>query len=148
MTPTVERSIDIAAPPARVFAILTDPASMKVWLSEGGTTVRTDWTIGGDILLATEYNGRVHEDRGTVLAFEPPTLVRYSHFTRISRLPDTPENRSIIELRLAPGDGGTTLTVTHSQLVALAAVEHARFYWGVTLNVIRKLAEGEPIRAP
>jgi len=45
----------------------------------------------------------------------------------LSRLPDNPEDYSLVEFRLTPAGDQTILTLTQSNLVAEAAYEHARF---------------------
>ncbi|MEJ0104533.1 MAG: SRPBCC domain-containing protein [Bacteroidota bacterium] len=85
-------------------------------------------------------NGK-HEFKGKILQLEPGKLFQYSSWSKISKLPDKPENYSLIEFRLTPMEDQTTLSVTHSNLIAKAAVEHSNFYWNVALGLIRRLTE-------
>ncbi|WP_428660385.1 SRPBCC family protein [Runella sp.] len=138
---TVSKSIRINAPASRVWAILTDPDRIKVWMSEAEINIITDWVVGSPIIFQSNVNGK-HEYKGVILQLEPEKVFRYSSWSKISRLPDQPENYSLIEFRLTPMENQTTLTVTHSNLIAKAAIEHSNFYWNGTLEIIRQLTEG------
>jgi hypothetical protein len=43
---------------------------------------------------------KTYRERGTVLAIEREKLLKYSHWTELSRLPDAPENRTVITFSL------------------------------------------------
>lgn len=139
---TVSKSIDIQAPATRIWEVLTHPVYMSQWLSDSALEIKSDWKIGSSIIFSGKWHGVVFEDRGTILELEPEKTLRYNHWTRISRLADTPENRSVMCFELKPAGMQTLLELTHSNLHALAAYEHARFYWNVTLELIRQMAEG------
>lgn len=142
MTPTqVNKEINIKAPASRVWKVLTDAACMSQWLSDSALEIKSDWKIGSTITFSGKLNGIVHNDRGTILELDPEKILRYNYWTRISRLPDEAQNRTIICFELSPSHTGTLLKLTHSNLVALAAYEHANFYWNATQDMIRIMAE-------
>ena len=76
-----------------------------------------------------------------VLAFEPPTVLRYSHLSSLSRLPDAPESYSVFEFRLAQRGGGTSLTVLLSGFPTESIRKHLEFYWRGTLGVLKRFVE-------
>ncbi len=138
--PVFERGVTIAAPAEAVWRALVEPELVARWMI--GARVESSWRVGAPIVVHVELNGKRYSDHGTVLEFEPGRVLRYDLWSRITRIPDAPGNRAITELRLAPADGGTRLSVRHEPAPAEAALEHAAFFWGVTLEVIRKLVEG------
>ena len=138
---TVEDSIVINASPSRVWEVLTTPEIMKEWLTDIGVEVISDFKVGNLIVFSGKWHGVKRDDHGFILEFEPEKVYKYSYWTKISRLPDVPENYAIIEFRLIQKDNQTILDLTNSNLIALAAWEHSNFYWSVTLGVIKKMAE-------
>jgi uncharacterized protein YndB with AHSA1/START domain len=137
---TITKTITINAPSLRVWDTLTNPEQMKLWLSDLEINVSSEWKVGSLIM----FSGKQHKTnsyKGTILKFEVGKVFQYSLWTRISRLPDKPENYTIIDFTLAPEEDRTILTLTHSNLIAETAMEHSNFYWNVTLKVIKRLIE-------
>ena len=137
---TIAKTITINALPLRVWDTLTNPEQMKLWLSDLEISVISEWKVGSPIT----FNGKqskTNSYKGIVLKFEPGKVFQYSLWTRISRLPDKPENYTVIEFTLTSKGNQTVLTLTHSNLIAETAMEHSNFYWNVALQVIKKLAE-------
>src|SRR5919108_4165619 len=91
------KTVYINAPISKVWDTLTIPELMKKWMSETGIDIITNWSVGSPILM----RGRLHrikfENTGTVLQFEPGKILRYSHLSSLSRLPEKPENYSVFE---------------------------------------------------
>ena len=135
------KTVHISAPTSKVWDTLTTPESMKRWMSETEIDIITDWNVGSPMLI----RGRLHrvkfENTGTVLQFEPEELLRYSHLSSLSRLPDKPENYSIFEFRLAPIGSQSSLTVTASNFPTETIYKHLAFYWNVTLEIIKRMVE-------
>ncbi|WP_257613834.1 SRPBCC family protein [Arthrobacter sp. 31Y] len=61
----------IAAPRQRVWMALTEPALIQQYFL--GTKVTTTWRVGHPITYSGEYNGRPYQDKGIILACDPPT---------------------------------------------------------------------------
>ncbi|HEY4223201.1 MAG TPA: SRPBCC domain-containing protein [Myxococcota bacterium] len=134
---TAEHAIEINAAPAAVWRALTEIAQMNLWLGEPSMMVDvvTDWVVGGPITIRGFHH--VHfENTGTVLAFEPERLLRYSHLSSIARVPDVPENHAILEFRIAPVAAGTSLTLVLSRCHDEVTFKHLDFYWRVTLGIL------------
>lgn len=135
----VSKSININASSSKVWEALTNPNLMKQWMMDAEIEIKTNWEPGSPIIISGKMNGHF-EYKGTILQFEPEKILRYNSWTKISRLPDLPENYSVIEFRLTEGNQ-TELTVIQSNLIAEAAYEHANFYWTSALNVLKHIAE-------
>ena len=78
------------ASPEAVWTALTEPEFVERW--QYGSVLVTDWSVGGPIRFTTKWEGQTLEQWGTVLAFQPPTMVRYSLFAPRPDLADVPEN--------------------------------------------------------
>ena len=98
-----EKIVDIQAAVSRVWRALTTPAIMKKWMMpDMEIEILTDWKVGGLLLIRGNMNGKDFENRGTVLQYETEKRLQYSHWSTISRLPDRPENYSIVGFELQP----------------------------------------------
>jgi uncharacterized protein YndB with AHSA1/START domain len=137
------KTIRIDAPTSKVWEALTNPEAMKKWMSETEINIITDWKVGNPIVM----NGNLHrinfENKGKVLQFEREKILKYSHLSSLSRLPDEPRNYSIIEFSLTPIENGTDLTVTLSNFPTEAIDKHLVFYWNVTLEILKRMIEGQ-----
>ena len=138
----IVRTIQIDAAPPAVWDVLTNAGLMMRWMAEPdvGLEVITDWVVGAPIVIRGFHIVRF-ENRGTVLAFDPPRLLRYSHLSSLSRLPDNAESYAVVEFRLDPIDGRTALTVTVSNFATESIFRHLDFYWRGTMGVIKRFVE-------
>ncbi len=144
MTHAIENSATIQAPPSVVWRALTDVDSMKKWIAEPEMRVEiaTDWRVGSPIVVKGRHNNVGFENKGTVLCFEQNSLLRYSHLSSISRLPDQAENYTTIEFRLAPAEeNSTSLKVSISNFPSEAIFQHWQFYWRTTIGVVERFIE-------
>jgi uncharacterized protein YndB with AHSA1/START domain len=138
----VSLAVDIDAAPADVWAALTVPERMQAWMSPAPVEIATDWRVGQPILIRGRLHGVPFESRGTVLRFEPERVLRYSHLSSISRLPDEPASYTVFELRLAPGAANrTALTLELGSFPTEAIFKHLVYYWSVTLQVLKRYLE-------
>jgi uncharacterized protein YndB with AHSA1/START domain len=139
---TVNKTIAIHAPASKVWQVLTSPECIREWITDdGGLAVQSDWTIGGPFGLVGTFHGMKYKDQGSLLQFEPEKVLAYSSWSRLSRVPNRPENYAVVQFRLSPEDGHTLLALTHRNLVILPMYQHANFYWNATLRKIKRLAE-------
>jgi uncharacterized protein YndB with AHSA1/START domain len=139
----VNKSIEVHAPAAAVWKVLTEPGLIQQWISDDPLTLDYDWTVGGVLLARGEMHGHSFENKGTVLAFEPGKLLRYTFLSSLSKLPDRPQNYSVIEFALIPENDKITLKLTQHNFVTLTNYKHFDFYWNVTLRLIKQLSERE-----
>lgn len=117
----VRREVQIAAPPATVFAFLTDPEKILSWM---GTEVETEQHPGG-LYLVKGVGAGASTARGAFREVVPVHRLAYS-FGWEGR-EEVPPGSSLIEIDLVDRDGGTLLRMTHSGLPNEAqCAAHAR----------------------
>jgi len=138
---SIERSVAIRAAPADVWRAFVEPELEKQWM---GMRLVCRWEVGGPITLTETPLGPKYVERGTLLAFEPGKLLRYDHWSKLWRVPDTPANRAVVTLRIDPDadGGGSTVTFHHDLPAVEALAEHADFFWRVGLGLLKKVLEG------
>ena len=139
---TSEASIEIAAPAARVWQALTDPAEVKQYYFN--TDLLADWRVGGEMTFSGEWNGRPYEDRGTVIDIDAPHHLSYSHWSPLGGQPDTPENRHVLDFTLEECDGQTHLTLTQDNNANEEERAHSTTMWTQMLADLKALIEGSP----
>jgi len=98
-------------------------------------------SLGACIKVTGKLHKYTYRDRGTVLAVEREKLLKYSHWSGLSRLPDLPQNRTVITLSLDWTAEKTRLTVRHECLYSEAAYKHAKYFWGFALTDVKNLLE-------
>ncbi len=105
----VRREMHIAAPPATVFAFLTDPEKIVSWM---GAEATTEAYPGG--LYLVKGVGQGSNARGAFREVVPVHRLAYS-FGWEGR-DEVPPGSSLIEIDLVDQDDGTLLRMTHSGL--------------------------------
>ena len=139
--PVVVKSAEISASPDDVWLILTEPGQIAKWMN--GAQVESTWEPGSEIRFSgtmPNFNKK-YRDRGTVLASERGKFLQYSHWSEMTRLPDLPQNRTIITFMLEPMDEKTRLTMSQENFHSEVEYKHANFFWGVALHMIKNLLE-------
>jgi uncharacterized protein YndB with AHSA1/START domain len=141
----VRRETQIAAPPATVFAFLTDPEKILSWM---GTEAKTEMHPGGLYLLkGISERGRVA--RGAFREVVPVHRLAYSFGWEDDE--EVPPGSSLVEIDLIDQDGGTLLRMTHSGLPnAAQCAGHAKG-WAHYLGRLAMAAAGRnpgPERGP
>jgi uncharacterized protein YndB with AHSA1/START domain len=134
---------------ALVWKFIIEPARIVLWFN--GTKVVTTWQVGSPIGFIGVMNGKQYNDRGTVLQFEAEHLLQYNHWSKVSRLKDSLENRSVVTITLESNPVGTTLHLRHEhlafsgheRLIQEATFKHWDFSWAVMLNVLKEEIEEE-----
>jgi len=140
--PYAEASITVAAPREQVWKALTDPGLIKEYFL--GTNVETTWRVGDPITYSGEYNGKAYEDKGTILAFEPLQVLKTTHYSPSSGLPDSPGNYHTVEYSLADADEGTSVTISQGNNKSEEEVEHSAATWRVVLQNLKEFLESQP----
>jgi uncharacterized protein YndB with AHSA1/START domain len=131
----VRREQHIAAPPAAVFALLTDPEKILRWM---GTEAQVEPQPGGLYLLNVNDTRRA---RGTFREVVPVHRLAYSFGWEGSE--EVPPGSSLIEIDLIeqPPDG-TLLRLTHTGLPnAEQCAQHAEG-WAYYVDRLAKVAAG------
>ena len=130
----VRRETHIAAPPATVFAFLTDPEKILSWM---GNEAKTEMHPGG-LYLLKGVNGRVA--RGAFREVVPVHRLAYSFGWEGDE--EVPPGSGLIEIDLIDRDGGTLLRLTHSGLPNAAQCTAHDRGWAHYLGRLEKAAAG------
>jgi len=134
------KAVTIRASKRDVWDALTNPHKVKQYMH--GTEMSTDWTEGSPIVWKGEWKGRSYVDKGTVLAVEPETLLKYTHWSPMGGSDDRPENYHTVTYSLAGEDRNTTLTLTQdNNATQEEADKMANDNWGPVLNGLKETVE-------
>lgn len=135
---TAQVSIDFKVSKARVWKALTDPAEVKQYFF--GTNLITDWNVGGPIRFVGEWEGKAYEDKGTVLKFEPESMLQYNYWSSMSGTEDKPENYQTITYRVTESDGITNVQILQDG-VTEEMREHSEQNWKMMFEEMRNFVE-------
>ncbi|TMK35863.1 MAG: hypothetical protein E6G58_07900 [Actinobacteria bacterium] len=132
-------SVTIRAPIEEVWKALTTPELIERWFF--GVDTETDWQVGSPLVHRGEWQGKPYEDTGTILRFEPPSLLVHSHRSPASGVPDRPEHYQEVTWSLSERDGETTLTVAETNLPSQEAKAISEQAWKAALSNLKGLLE-------
>ena len=138
-------STKINAPRAKVWQALIDKQNLKkLWF---GADVETSWRIGTPIFWRGDWKGQKFEDKGVVKAFAPEKKISFTHWSPLSKVPDTPEHYHTVTFELKPAGKATEVTLTQSnfddsELKKAGAREELNKNWTMLLDSLKKLVEG------
>ena len=129
----IERTVDIAHPPAKVWAALTTAEGLSAWF---GQEASIDLRPGG--------SGRMRWDSGfsaemRVERVEEPTVFGFTW--HIFGLPEDDPRRTYVEFTLEPAGAGTRLTVVESGFAQLTEDAHRSAYDGNAKGWVSELGE-------
>lgn len=142
VTDHIEREIVVAAPPERLWEILTRPEHIARWFMMES---QVDLRPGGAMVLTSEEFGKF---QGVVERVDPPRVFSY----RWARHPDTPVaegTATLVEFTLTPEGDGTRVRVVETGFASTDAVRvdqerHAEANsqgWLQVLDTVRRYAE-------
>jgi len=114
---SIHYEMTIEADPASVFAFFTDPKRLVRWM---GASATLDPQPGG-LMLLDVHDGAVA--RGEFTEVVPVSHLAYT-FGWDGNRGGVPPGSSLIEIDLAPKNGGTLLSFTHSGLPPEAVPGH------------------------
>ncbi len=129
----IERTLELAHPPARVWAALTTAEGLGTWF---GNRAEVDLRVGGQARLTWNSGDTATL---TIERVDPPHVFAYTW--PIHGLPDTDPRRTYVEFTLRPNDSGTTLTVVETGFGQLADTEHKAAFGGNTDGWTNELGE-------
>jgi len=107
----IERTVEIAQPPAKVWAALTTAEGLNAWF---GTEASIDLRPGGSARMRFDNGSTVHM---RVERVEEPTVFGYTW--QVYGLPEDDLRRTYVEFTLQPAGAGTRLTVVESGFAQL-----------------------------
>lgn len=136
---SLNTSIEINAPAAKVWEALTNPAIVKQYFF--GTNVKTDWKKGSPIIWEGEWEGKTYRDKGVILDIDPGRYVRYSYWSTMSGTEDVPENYADITYTLTEKDGVTKLTITQGNIKSEESKDHSEQNWQSVFGKMKDMVE-------
>jgi uncharacterized protein YndB with AHSA1/START domain len=118
----IERTVEIAHPPATVWAALTTAEGLANWF---GNEATIDLRPGGAarMIFTGGYTAEMRVER-----VEEPTVFAYTW--HIFGLPEDDPRRTYVEFTLEPAGPGTRLTVVESGFAQLSEDAHRTAYDG------------------
>lgn len=135
-------SISIHAPISKVWEGLTKPELIKKYFF--GTTAISDWKVGSPITFTGEWEGKTYEDKGTILNFDPPNLMRYNYWSSLTGTEDAPENYANVTYELSEDHDSTIVTVTQDHIDSEEKKKESEQNWGMVLKNMKELLEQQP----
>src|SRR5437870_10835438 len=99
----VEDTIQIQAPAAKVWEVLTDSTFIQQYMF--GCVVETTWKPGSPLLWKGAADGHLHV-KGNVAAIDPPHRLEYTVLGADMKIADVPENYLTIIYELKNNNGG------------------------------------------
>jgi uncharacterized protein YndB with AHSA1/START domain len=131
--------IDVDATPPAVWKALTDPELVAEYFF--GAQVQTDWRPGSPIVWKGEYGGRAYEDKGEILEVQPNRLLRLTHFSPMSGLPDEPQNYHTLTYDLDERGAGTRVTLSQDNNGSEDEAERSTANWETVLKGLKRTVE-------
>ena len=130
---SIERTVEIAHPPARVWSALTTAEGLGTWF---GNTATIDLRPGGsaEMTWTTGEKASMRIER-----IEQPTVFGFTW--GIYGLPDDDPRRTYVEFTLEPAGSGTRLTVAESGFAQLPEDMHRKAFEGNTEGWASELGE-------
>ena len=129
----IERSVELAHPPATVWAALTTAKGLGAWFGNEATidlrpggAARMRWTNGFTVDMRVE---RVEE----------PTVFGFTW--QIQGLPEDDPRRTYVEFTLEPAGAGTRLKVVENGFAQMPEEVHRKEYDGHTQGWVSELGE-------
>ncbi|MFC5186261.1 SRPBCC domain-containing protein [Actinomadura harenae] len=120
----IERTVDLAHPPAKVWNALTTAEGLAAWFAR---SAGIELEPGGGAWLDF---GDGFEQRMRVERVEEPAVFGFTW--HVYGLPDDDPRRTYVEFTLEPSGAGTRLTVVETGFAQLPEVEHAKAFGGNT----------------
>jgi uncharacterized protein YndB with AHSA1/START domain len=136
----VRRETQIAAPPATVFAFLTDPERILSWM---GAEATTEPHPGGLYLVKGVGGNPARVARGAFREVVPVHRLAYSFGWE--GMEEVPPGSSLIEIDLIERNGGTLLRMTHSGLPNAAQCANHEHGWAHYLGRLAMASTGRSL---
>ncbi|MFJ8913688.1 SRPBCC domain-containing protein [Amycolatopsis sp. NPDC102389] len=129
----IERTVEIAHPPAKVWAALTTAEGLGTWF---GNQASIDLRPGGQAEMKWDEG---HKANMRVERVEEPEIFGFTW--NIYGLPDDDPRRTYVEFTLAPNGDGTRLTVVETGFSQLPDDVHGVAFDGNTKGWAAELGE-------
>ena len=107
-----------------------------------GTTVISDCHEGASIVWKGEWQGKPYGDHGVILELKPGRVLRYTHFSPSSGLPDRPENYHTVTIELSADGDRTQVSLSQDNDPTEEARAHSQRNWEMMLAALKEVVEG------
>ena len=131
--------LTINASKEKVWEALTEPEKVKAW--QYGSELTTDWKVGNEIRFKSEWEGKIFEQWGTILEFEPNERLKYNLFAPRPHLDHKPENYFEMEYKLTEKENGTELLIVQEDNRSGAKQEPEQGEENPVLKMLKELIE-------
>ena len=138
-------TVVIDADRERVWHALVTPEEIAEYMF--GARVESDWLPGSAITWSGEYKGKPFTDKGVIREVVPGELLRYTHYSPMSGLPDTAEHYHNVTVSLSGDGDGTVVTLTQDRNADEKARAESERNWEQMLEGLKSLIEGAPQEA-
>jgi uncharacterized protein YndB with AHSA1/START domain len=129
----IERTLELAHPPAKVWAALTTAEGLGTWF---GNQATVDLRPGGSAQMTWDTGDKADL---TIERIEEPTVFGFTW--HIYGLPAEDLRRTYVEFTLEPVSAGTRLTVVESGFAQLPDDAHQKAFGGNTEGWTSELGE-------
>ena len=136
--------IKIYAPSKKVWDALVNSGIIRQYMFN--TNAISDWKEGSSIMWRGEWQGKPYEDRGVILRLDPERLLRYSHFSPLSGLPDMPENYHTITIELSDESGYTQISLSQDNNLTAQVRDHSEKNWEMVLAGLKRVVENNSLQ--
>lgn len=137
---TAKATTTIHAPTSKVWQALVNPEIIRQYLFN--TDVVSDWKVGSPITYRGEWEGKAFEDKGEILEIEPEKVLKSTHWSPLSGVPDLPENYHTVTYALSDRGDGTEVTITQDNNATEEENAHSKKNWQTVLKGMKDLLEG------
>jgi len=124
---------------SKVWNALVNPESIRQYMF--GTNVVSDWKERSPIVWEGEWQGKSYEDKGVILQLKPERMIKYSHFSPLSGLPDKAENYHTVTIELLDEGIMTQVSLTQDNNLTQEEREYSEKNWEIMLIAMKKYLE-------
>jgi len=136
---TASATTTIHAPVSKVWQALVNPELIRQYLFN--TEVISDWKVGSPIIYKGEWEGKAFEDKGEILEIDPEKVLKSTHWSPLSGVPDSPENYHTVTYTLSAQGDDTKVTITQDNNATEEEMTHSEKNWQTVLKGMKDLLE-------
>ena len=119
----IERTVELAHPPAQVWAALTTPEGLAAWFGDKGASIELRPGGPAELLFDNGFHQNMRVER-----VEEPSVFGFTW--QIYGLPEDDLRRTYVEFTLEPTPSGTRLTVVETGFAQLPDDVHEQAFTG------------------
>jgi len=140
---TAEISITISAEKKAVWDALINPEMVKQYFF--GCHLSTTWEPGTPIVFSGDWNGKLYEDKGIVLAFNHEEMLQFTYKSSHSKMEEVSGNDAVITYRVGGDNGHITVTIIQENIPDTKTRDQAIENWTIVLGKLKKLLEANDV---